>query len=514
VGCGPDELPTSSIDLAARPAPPPVPNPPPLSSVAVPRPIGGDIVDQAAAVRLGKALFWDVQQGGDGQTSCASCHFRGGTDNRRTNTIHPGVNGTFDSGGVSTAGQTWNGTSLDRADDRIGSQGVVGGTFVSIDADPANASDLCTPDEAAPFFAERRVTGRNAPSVIGAVFMRDNFWDGRANNRFNGMNPFGSTGNNSEGAPVDLANASLASQAVGPPNNDTEMSCAGRAFNGAGSLATKMLARTPLAKQLVSPTDGVLGGLSNAPANGLATTYSQMITEAFGVALAADAENQFSRIYGQAVQAYEATLIPDQTPFDRFLAGDSSALTRAQLRGWNAFKGSAGCFPCHAGSELSDATVGFAAINGLRNVDGGDQGFHNIGVSRTSDDLGRAALGPGGVSFSTSGSAFDRGAFKTPSLRNLRLTAPYFHNGSVATIAEAVAAYSGNQIFFANAELASQMASSDVGSAKNDIVDFLTNAITDCRVERDRAPFDHPSLVLPNGTPLPATGAEGSGPCP
>src|SRR6266567_4745497 len=60
----------------------------PLSSVAVPMPIGGDIVDQAAAVRLGKALFWDIQLGGDGQTACATCHFHGGADNRTFNTLN------------------------------------------------------------------------------------------------------------------------------------------------------------------------------------------------------------------------------------------------------------------------------------------------------------------------------------------------------------------------------------------------------------------------------------------
>jgi hypothetical protein len=84
----------------------------------------------------------------------------------------------------------------------------------------------------------------------------------------------------------------------------------------------------------------------------------------------------------------------------------------------------------------------------------------------------------------------------------------------VATIDEAVAAYSGSAIFFSNAELASQMRNSDVGGNKGVIVDFLTNALTDCRVEKRRAPFDHPSLPLPNGTPLAATGAAGTGSCP
>jgi len=482
--------------------------------VAVPQPTGGDIINQAAAIRLGKALFWDIQTGGDGQVACASCHFQAGTDNRVVNTIHPGVNGAFESGGVSGPGQTWDGSSIKRRDDRVGSQGVVGAIFQGIDPNPSNAADLCTPDQTGPYFQHRRVTGRNTPSVIGAVFYRDNFWDGRANHRFNGKNPFGQTANNTEGSFTGIENASLSSQAVGPPNNEVEMACNGRAFNGPNSLAAKLLARTPLGKQLVSPTDGVLGSLSLAPNNGLAITYGQLIEAAFGAALAADAQNQFSRIWGQAIHAYEATLIPDQTPLDRFLAGDTTALTPTQQSGWLAFRGSAGCILCHAGSELSDATVSFFQANGPLNVDGGDQGFHNIGVSRTSDDPGRGGTGPGGAKWSVSGSSFDNGAFKTPSLRNLKLTAPYFHNGSAATIREAVDAYTGNGIFFSNAETASQMADANVGGSAAAITDLLTNAVTDCRVEKRRAPFDHPSLPLPNGTALAATGAAGTGPCP
>lgn len=60
------------------------------------------------------------------------------------------------------------------------------------------------------------------------------------------------------------------------------MSCAGRAFNEGNSLGAKLLARTPLGKQLVSPTDSVLGALSRSPGNGLDTTYLQLITDAFG----------------------------------------------------------------------------------------------------------------------------------------------------------------------------------------------------------------------------------------
>src|ERR1041384_8029844 len=87
----------------------------PLSSEPVPQPSGGHIVDQAAAVRLGKALFWDVQSGGDGQTACASCHYLGGADDRRINTLHPGPDGVFASGGVTGPGQAF--TPVDLGND-------------------------------------------------------------------------------------------------------------------------------------------------------------------------------------------------------------------------------------------------------------------------------------------------------------------------------------------------------------------------------------------------------------
>src|SRR5262249_49007371 len=78
--------------------------PAPLKTVVVPQPTGGDIIDQAAAVRLGKTLFWDMQTGGDGQIACATCHFHAGADNRLTNTVNPGPDGLFQSEGVTGSG--------------------------------------------------------------------------------------------------------------------------------------------------------------------------------------------------------------------------------------------------------------------------------------------------------------------------------------------------------------------------------------------------------------------------
>src|SRR6266487_5558847 len=119
------------------------------------------------------------------------------------------------------------------------------------------SSDVCssdlTPDQTAPFFHNRRVTGRNTPPMIDAVFNRQNFWDGRANDNFNGNDPFGNTDNQLGQIGPTVTNSSLASQAVGPPNNEVEMSCKGRPFNGPNSLAAKLLARQPLRLQKVHP---------------------------------------------------------------------------------------------------------------------------------------------------------------------------------------------------------------------------------------------------------------------
>src|SRR5439155_5179875 len=234
------------------------------AALAAPARTGGDIINNAAAIRLGKALFWDMQAGGDGQIACATCHFHAGADNRTLNTLHPGPDCTFPSGGVTAAGQNFTPSNIVN-DDRVGSQGIVGSIFVSIDANPNHAADNCNANETAPFFHNRRVTGRNTPSVVNAVFNRQNFWDGRANDNFNGNDPFGLTGNAGGAIGTTVTNSSLASQAVGPPNNPTEMSCEGRTFNGPNSLAAKMLARTPLMNQMAHPQDSALGGLSNGP---------------------------------------------------------------------------------------------------------------------------------------------------------------------------------------------------------------------------------------------------------
>src|SRR5262249_37959754 len=97
----------------------------PLSSIGVPKRTGGTIINNAAAIKLGKALFWDEQTGGDGRIACATCHFHAGADNRTLNTLHPGPDGIFASGGG-----TGPGPKLDPANtphqQRVGAQGLRG----------------------------------------------------------------------------------------------------------------------------------------------------------------------------------------------------------------------------------------------------------------------------------------------------------------------------------------------------------------------------------------------------
>ena len=240
--------------------------------------------------------------------------------------------------------------------------------------------------------------------------------------------------------------------------------------------------------------------------SGLNKTYGQLISAAFGVSDATVQATRFSAYWGQAIQAYESTLISDQTPMDKFLGGDRTALTATQATGLNVFQGKGNCTVCHAGAEMTDASVNFFNAAGPRNRDGVDQGFHNDGVRPTTEDLGRAASGPGKVSWSVSGSTFDRGAFKTPGLRNVGLKRSYFHNGGKATLLDVVTFYSRGGDF-ANAEKSRDIRPlSLVPSETNALVDFLQIGLTDCRVAKDQAPFDHPSLPVNNGTNLAATG--------
>jgi cytochrome c peroxidase len=217
------------------------------------------------------------------------------------------------------------------------------------------------------------------------------------------------------------------------------------------------------------------------------------------------------------------------------------------------------CSNCHEQAELTDASVRrIVSLGTVRNRDGNviDRGFNNIGLRPTFDDLGVGASDkfgplsftrtqfPGAPPPTFGGSAVTKGfgvdgAFKIPSLRNVALTAPYFHNGDALTLHEVVDFYSrGGNVFpvvqldgTVIEPLGVPLLTSDEIDA---IVAFL-ESLTDERVLYRSAPFDHPQLFVPNGHPgdssatidanndgladdimveIPAVGAEGGPPLP
>jgi cytochrome c peroxidase len=118
----------------------------------------------------------------------------------------------------------------------------------------------------------------------------------------------------------------------------------------------------------------------------------------------------------RAIAAFERTLVSDRSPFDRYLQGDKSALSPAAKHGLELFSGKAGCIACHSGALLTD------------------WGFHHIGLQ--SHDAGRGEH----VKTAEEKQRFHR-TFRTPPLRNVGLTAPYMHDGSLGSLEAVVAFY-------------------------------------------------------------------------
>jgi cytochrome c peroxidase len=133
--------------------------------------------------------------------------------------------------------------------------------------------------------------------------------------------------------------------------------------------------------------------------------YRRLFARAFGENNAVSEQN-----LGRALAAFQRTLIAVNSPFDRYMRGETGALDPEQLRGMERFQ-SIGCVNCHSGPMFSD----FAP--------------HVLGVP----DNPKLPASDAGVNKTY--------AFRTPSLRNLGVTAPYMHNGSFATLGEVVQFY-------------------------------------------------------------------------
>ncbi len=607
--------------------------------------LGNYVTNKAAAIQLGKALFWDTSAGSDGG-ACATCHFHAGADARTKNQLAPG--GAHDVEPTATTfqplpsgaagGPNYQLTQADfplwqfenpndrqsrliyHTDDVIGSSGIFKQVFLSVSQ--TNAEDTCQSEPDNIFhigpYNTRQVTARNAPSVINSTFNYRQFWDGRANNIFNGSSNWGLRDPDAgvwivkNGKPIkkkiQLKNSASASQALGPPLDSTEMSCNGRRFPDIGH---KLLQRPPLQNQTVDSEDSVLGKLASDSGKGLKGTYAELVKKAFakrwwnakgefgqsldGVPYS-QMEANFSLFFGLAIQLYEDTLISDQTLFDTRRDKDNYpiAFNEQQRHGLQLFLDDH-CFLCHLGPTLSSAAnpeVYTSKSSKFHNVmDRGGFNEENSGfdVAKTMLDIGFAitsvtppAYDPGidyhdpwgnPLSFTQQyidwlanpdhpmvdpvkvlacdfqyPFAFDfppnelmadpnargndcRGykelakivtpatanrelalpyggklaasiaaAFKIPPLRNVELTGPFFHNGSVKSLEEVVEFYNrggnnvGNPGHFETFVFPLGLTKQD----KADLVAFL-KTLTDERVRWERAPFDHPSIQIPRG---------------
>lgn len=361
---------------------------------------------------LGKILFWDEQVSTDNSVACGTCHSMGraGADARIG--VHPGPD-----------------TAFTTVDDIFGSPGVarVGADFQP-KADPV-------------FDFAPQVTRRSANVVVASAYAPLLFWDGRAGSRF--VDP-------ETNATSILQGGALENQALAPILSDVEMGHEGRTWS---QVTQKLSVIEPLGHATGLPADLAAAAASHK-------IYPELFQDAFG-----DATITAERI-AFAIAAYERTLVPDETPWDRFIAGDPGALTQGQQAGWNFFRGSP-CAVCHAPPVFTNQT------------------FRNIGVRPVQDDTGRQEV---------TGAFPDRGRFKVPTLRNVGLKDTFMHNGRFSTLQQVIAHYRpiNPARFPENLDPILPVAvPPNVGPALDD---FLTNGLTDPRVAAQTFPFDQPAL--------------------
>ncbi len=181
--------------------------------------------------------------------------------------------------------------------------------------------------------------------------------------------------------------------------------------------------------------------------------------------------SQFHKVFGgdatpdnivKAIAAFERTIISGDTAWDRYRAGDQSAMNESAVRGWNIFQ-AIKCTNCHDGVLLAD------------------QQYHNVGIGmdQKEPDVGR---------FKVTNKPEETGAFKTPTLRDVAKSAPYFHDGSAATLEEAVdimlAGGKPNQ-YLDRKNLEKRNPSPD---QREDLLNFLKALNVDCKLTKPTLP--------------------------
>lgn len=393
----------------------------------------------APKATLGKLLFWEEQMSSDNRVACGTCHTfgAGGGDQRRA--PHPGNDGISPS-----------------PDDTFGSPGIV----------RSDANNDYLPDPR--FGLQAQVGRRTAPSVYNAAWFPSLFWDGRATSSF--VDP-------DTGAVLIPVGGALESQSLAPIVAGDEMAHDARTFAEATQKLTTAL---PMALAINLPAD-----MAAAIAGG--ATYPDLFAAAFGTP-----DITAARI-AMALATYQRTLVPNQTPYDLFIAGNPGAMTPQQVNGLNVFNGPARCNLCHTPGLFSDGQ------------------FRNLGLRPIAQDNGRQGI---------TGNFADRGKFKVPSLRNVGLRSSLMHTGQFTSVPQVFGFYlngGGPNLDNKDALLVPLNGPPPNGvppPAANDLINFVQNALTDPRVAAGQFPFDRPTLrgqLLPplgvqNGVASPGTG--------
>lgn len=145
--------------------------------------------------------------------------------------------------------------------------------------------------------------------------------------------------------------------------------------------------------------------------------YVPLFQQAFGQDIGALSEDEIWRLAGKAMAVYIRIAVSRDSAFDKWNAGDDSAMGEDAIRGLGLFRGKAGCNLCHSGPLFTDFQ------------------FHNIATSPPGQDGARADEGR----YLVTQKEADRGAFLTPTLRSASMTSPYLHDGSEASIAKVIA---------------------------------------------------------------------------
>jgi cytochrome c peroxidase len=164
----------------------------------------------------------------------------------------------------------------------------------------------------------------------------------------------------------------------------------------------------------------------------------------------------------KAISAYERTIISGDTAWDRWKAGDNTAISMSAYRGWNIFQ-AIRCNNCHDGVLFTD------------------QQYHNIGIGmdQKEPDPGRGKV---------TNKPEDTGAFKTPTLRDIARSAPYFHDGSAKTLEEAVDIMLGGGKENQYLDRKNLQAHKILPEQREDLLNFLRSLNVDCKLTKPPLP--------------------------